>query len=264
MRISINLASRPFVELRPLFARLRIAMAGLTVLAVGLGFALHHMTVKAHAEEAQMHELKVQTSVIENERLANETRMHEPQNRAVLERSKFLNELFAEKSFSWTSVMMDLENVLPGGVQVTSIDPVITNEHDVNIRLRVSGDRDRAVELVHNLEHSRRFLTPRPANETAQTQEPGKAIPIAMGGVPGGVEFDIMSGYNPLPATGKDEAKKDAESSPEKQAEKTAISPVHKAAIAAGPAPAKKPPAQPHMIGLAGQANKPPVAGGGR
>ncbi len=33
--------------------------------------------------------------------------------------------LFAEKSFSWTSVMMDLERVLPAGVQVTSIEPAI-------------------------------------------------------------------------------------------------------------------------------------------
>ena len=41
MRISVNLATRPFVELRPLFARLRLAMAVLAVLAVGLGFWLH-------------------------------------------------------------------------------------------------------------------------------------------------------------------------------------------------------------------------------
>ncbi len=38
MRISVNLATRPFVELRPLFARLRLAMAVLALLAVGLGF----------------------------------------------------------------------------------------------------------------------------------------------------------------------------------------------------------------------------------
>ena len=66
--------------------------------------------------------------------------------------------------------MMDLEKVLPTGVQVTSIEPVITKEGDVNIRLRVSGDRDRAVQLVRNLETSQRFLSPRLAG-VAQTQE---------------------------------------------------------------------------------------------
>ena len=43
MRISVNLATRPFVELRPLFARLRLAMGLLALLAVGLGFGLHSL-----------------------------------------------------------------------------------------------------------------------------------------------------------------------------------------------------------------------------
>jgi type IV pilus assembly protein PilN len=201
MRISINLATRPFVELRPLFARMRLAMAALALLAVGLGFGLHSMKARARVDEAQMHELKVQTSVVENERAANEARMREPQNRAVLDRSKLLNALFQAKSFSWTAVMMDLENVLPAGVQVTSIEPVISAEGDVNIHLRVSGPRELQVDLVRNLERSQRFLTPRVANETAQQEEQGRLLPVA-GGVPGGVEFDIVSGYKPLPAGG--------------------------------------------------------------
>jgi len=199
MRISINLATRPFVELRPLFARLRLVMAALVLLAVGLGFGLHTMQQRARVDEAQMRELKVQTSVVENERRANDTRMLEPQNRAVLERSKFLNALFASKSFSWTAVMMDLENVLPAGVQVTSIDPVISAEGDVNIHLRVSGPRELQVDLVRNLERSQRFLAPHVANETAQTEEQGRLMSVGAG-VPGGVEFDIVSGYKPLSA----------------------------------------------------------------
>jgi type IV pilus assembly protein PilN len=202
MRISVNLATRPFVELRPLFARLRVAMAALVVLAVALGFTLHHFSVKAQAEQAQMDALKGQTAQFESERQANEARMREPQNRAVLERSIFLNNLFASKSFSWTSVMMDLERVVPAGVQVTSIEPVMTLDHDVNIHLRVSGDRDRSVDLVRNLERSQRFLAPRLANESLQVQE-RSGSQVAQVGVPGGVQFDILSGYNPLPAVDK-------------------------------------------------------------
>jgi type IV pilus assembly protein PilN len=197
MRISINLATHPFVELRPLFAKLRMVMAGLALLAVALGIGLHVMSARARVEEAQMDALRQQTQALDNERMANEARMRQPANRAVLERSKFLNALFESKSFSWTAVMMELERVLPAGVQVTSIEPAITPDGNVNIRMRVSGDRDRTVELVRNMEQSQRFLSPRLSNETAQTQEAGKVVQAAM--VPGGVEFDILSGYNPLP-----------------------------------------------------------------
>ena len=50
---------------------------------------------------------------IEAQRQAFEAQMREPQNAAVLSQSQFLNQLFASKAFSWTAVMMDLENVLP-------------------------------------------------------------------------------------------------------------------------------------------------------
>ncbi len=197
MRISVNLATRPFVELRPLFARLRLAAIALGVLAIGLGFALHSLNAKAKVAQAHMDSLKAKTLQFQQERQRNEARMRQPQNMAVLERSQFLNAVFAAKSFSWTAVMMDLERVLPTGVQVTSIEPSITKEGDVVIRLRVSGDRDRAVQLVRNLETSQRFVSPRLAGEAAQ-QALDKGLPGAQAG-PAGVEFEIFSGYNPLP-----------------------------------------------------------------
>jgi type IV pilus assembly protein PilN len=105
--------------------------------------------------------------------------------------------------------MMDLENVLPTGVQVTSIEPQATTTGDVIIRLRVSGERDRAVQLVRNLEHSRRFLQPRLSGEASQAREANSQRPNQLAGqfrqpqmnapaAPAGVEFDILANYNPL------------------------------------------------------------------
>jgi type IV pilus assembly protein PilN len=62
------------------------------------------------------------------------------------------------------------------------------------------------VQLVRNLEHSRRFLQPRLSGEASQAKEgnaqrPGQFrqpqfnVPTA----PPGVEFDILANYNPLP-----------------------------------------------------------------
>jgi type IV pilus assembly protein PilN len=206
MRISVNLANRPFVELRPLFARLRLAMVVLAALALGLWFALQSLNVKAAKAAAQMEDLKAKTQKYQQERLTNEARMHQPQNMAVLERSQFLNAVFAWKSFSWTAVMMDLEKVLPVGVQVTSIEPQISKEGDVTIRLRVSGDREKAVQLVRNLETSQRFLSPRLSSEQAQQQEGNRSAAAVQMLAPGAVQFEILSGYNPLPAKPKETA----------------------------------------------------------
>ena len=201
MRISVNLATRPYVELRPFFLRLRVIMGALVVGGIVVAVVTHSMQQKLNVSTAQMDRLKQRTSAAQMEKQQNERRMHQPQNAAVLNRAHFLNLLFLRKSFSWTAVMMDLENVLPSGVQVTSIEPQVSADGDVTIRLRVSGERDRAILLVRNLERSKRFIEPKLTNESTQAKQASNLPnrrPVN-DGAPAGVEFEIMARYNPLP-----------------------------------------------------------------
>jgi type IV pilus assembly protein PilN len=177
-------------------------MAVLAVVGVGAVVATHVLQKKMDAAEAQLNAVHANVVAAQQEKQSNERRMREPANAAVLARAHFLNALFLRKSFSWTAVMMDLETVLPSGVQVTSIEPEPTSDGDVMIRLRVSGDRDRAVQLVRNLERSKRFLAPRLTGEATQAKEPGSqgnSPAAANNGAPPGVEFEILANYNPLP-----------------------------------------------------------------
>lgn len=199
MKLTVNLASRPFVELRPFFLRLRIIMAALALASIALAVGIHYESVKLRKAQEQMAVLHNATVKAQQEKNANEARMREPGNAEVLDRAHFLNTLFLRKSFSWTAVMMDLENVLPVGIQITSIEPQITADGDVIIRLRVGGDRDKAVQFVRNLERSKRFLQPRLAGESSQAKE-GNAAAQANPALAAGVEFDILASYNPLPA----------------------------------------------------------------
>ncbi len=206
MRVQVNLASRPFVELRPFFLRLRLAMAALAVVGLAIAIAAHILSAKAARQQLQLDLLRNQTISVQQSKLHTEQRMRDPVNARVLDRAHFLNALFLRKSFSWTAVMMDLENVLPNGVQVTSIEPQVSPDGNVGIRLRVAGERANAVQLVRNLERSRRFLQPRLAAEASQLKEGnsanGQRAQVVNPGVPAappGVEFEILADYNPLP-----------------------------------------------------------------
>ena len=140
--------------------------------------------------------------------------MRRPDNAATLAQSQFLNSLYLRKAFSWTAVMMDLERVLPAGVQVLNLDPAVAKDGSVTIRLRVAGPRERSVELVRNLEHSRRFRSPRIASETAQNaSQNGQVNPNFQAvSVTNGVNFDVLAEYNPLPVkSGKDAGAGDAQ-----------------------------------------------------
>jgi type IV pilus assembly protein PilN len=202
MRITLNLASRPFVELRPLYARMRLWMAILAVLALPVWYLMHLEQRHAAEANAHVHQLEANILKLEQQQARFQALMREPQNAAILSQSEFLNRLFQRKAFSWTAIMMDLEDVLPSGVQVMNIDPSTAPDGRVTIRLRVDGPRDHAVDLVRNLEHSRRFLSPRLADEAAATAAGGQAAAAAMPvSASSDVNFDILAEYNPLPRT---------------------------------------------------------------
>jgi type IV pilus assembly protein PilN len=199
MRIQLNLATRPFVELGPLYLRLRILIILLAVVAVPLWLLLASEKRKASEAHARLDAVEQKIQAIDAQKQAFQAQMREPKNASVLSQSQFLNQMFARKAFSWTAVMMDLENVLPSGVQVMNIDPVVSRDGKVTIRLRVSGAHDRGVDLVRNLEHSHRFLAPRLARETAETNQNGR--PVEQVSATSNVNFDLLAEYNPLPDT---------------------------------------------------------------
>jgi type IV pilus assembly protein PilN len=236
MRVQLNLASRPFVELGPLYLRLRLLILLLAAIAVPLWLLVATQKRKASDAEARLTAVDQRIQALETQRQAFQSEMREPQNAVVLSQSQFLNQLFAGKAFSWTAVMMDLENVLPSGVQVLNIDPVVAKDGKVTIRLRVSGPHERAVDLVRNLEHSHRFLAPRVARETAESNQNGRQVEQV--NTASNVNFDLLAEYNPLPDTPEKAAK---EAKPAKE-NKPAKRP--KAAAARKPQPARKAVAQ--------------------
>jgi type IV pilus assembly protein PilN len=197
MRVQLNLASRPFVELGSLYLRLRMLILLLAVIAVPLWLLLSAEHRKAEAARARLEAVQQKIQGLQSQRSAFQAQMQQPQNAAVLSQAQFLNQMFARKAFSWTAVMMDLENVLPSGVQVLNIDPVPSRDGKVTIRLRVSGAHDRGVDLVRNLERSHRFRAPRLARETAESNQNGRAIEQVS--ATSNVNFDLLAEYNPLP-----------------------------------------------------------------
>ena len=200
MRITLNLATHPYVELRPLYQRLRVVALLLLVTGAFLWWVLRTQKQKATAAHARATTIETAITQTRSEREQAEASMRQPQNAAVLAQAQFLNNLFLHKSFSWTAVMMDLEQVLPAGVQVLNIDPVPAKDGSVTIHMRVAGPRDKAVSLVRNLEHSRRFRTPRIVGETSQAQNQN-GRPVANfepAAINNGVNFDVLAEYNPL------------------------------------------------------------------
>lgn len=196
MRITLNLATRPYANIGPAIKRLRIAMAALAVLCLLFFVGLHLFDRQADAARALEHSLDGRLARVEAERAGASAMMRRPENARVLTQAEALNQLFDAKAFSWTLAMEAMETVLPAGVQVTSIEPIRAPDGHITVHVRVVGPRDHADDLVANLERSRRFLQPRIVGENAESSNnpQQRQEPISLSNR---FDFDLLAEYNP-------------------------------------------------------------------
>ncbi len=197
MRITLNLATRPFTDHGPAIRHLRIGMAVLAALCLLFGLGLHLFDSQAAEARAREHSLDGAIARIEAERQHAQVFMQRPDNARLLDQAEFLNERFDEKAFSWTLAMEAMETVLPAGVQVTSIEPTRNKDGHITVELRVLGPHDRSVDLVRNLEHSRRFLQPRIEGESAENSNNNPNQPQGPVSLSNRFEFELFADYNP-------------------------------------------------------------------
>lgn len=245
MRITLNLATRPFADLGPAIKRLRISMGVMALVSIFLGLGLYFLHHKAEEARARAHSLDGRIAAVTVERQNYENMMRQSANAQLLVQSGTLNQLFDEKTFSWTLAMEDLETVLPGGVQVSTIEPLREKDGRITLRLRVIGPRDRTVELVKNLEHSKRFVLPRIVGENAEsTGGPNEKLePVS---ATNRVNFDLLAQYTPATAEEFKKASKPEKhtDAPPAETAKPAVLPVLRPAPVAKPNAGSTQPAQ--------------------
>ena len=244
MRVTLNLASRPFTDLGPALKRLRIGMGILAGLSLLLLLGLHALHQKAEEARAREHSLDGAITQINHERQGYQATMQKPENARFLEQVALLNQLFDEKAFSWTLAMESLETVLPGGVQVTQIEPAREKNGQITLHLRVLGPHNLGDDLVRNLEHSHRFISPRIEGENAETSNAGFNRQLEPVSPSNQFEFDLLADY--VPPT------------PE---ERSAIKSAAKGSGPAGQEPAKRPPAIRRVPRESPASPRPPYAG---
>ena len=158
MKIPINLASQPFRRDRAMFlASLVVSALLVGTLGVLLSLARADRTERAELSREVDH-LRAQVNAASAEQSRLESVLRQPANAQVVERSVFLNDLIYHKSVSWSRLFSDLEQTVPGSVQILSLHPTVDNENQVTLDMTVGAQSPLAlIELLKALEESPRF-----------------------------------------------------------------------------------------------------------
>lgn len=142
MKTHFNLATAPLENNRRFVAGASaLAIAVLVAMAL---LAMHAVTARRASREmrAQIDSLRsqIRVSLRQQEALRNEFKS--PQAIEALKRSAFLNGLIEARTFPWTKMFADLEQILPPGVRVVSISPQMDKEGRVSVVLSVGAVND--------------------------------------------------------------------------------------------------------------------------
>lgn len=187
MRLDINLATRPYRDVRQFLLTWGTATALLAILSIALCWFAIYSWRQARDMNGQISHVRGQIETLDRGRAAAIALLNQPQNREVANESAFLNGLLARRSFSWTRLFMELERILPPRLHVVSISPSLNKKNQIEIHMMVAGDsREQAVELVKRLEDSSWFHQPELKSE-AFSILPGTDR----------VQFEIVSLYVP-------------------------------------------------------------------
>ena len=201
MRTNINLASQPYEDARAYVVRAAAFVFLLLIATVGLVWFTVHSVHKTSDISRQLARQRHDITTLDFERANAEKMLAEPKNHGTVEKSALLNSLFARKAFSWTIVFSDMEKIMPPGLRVLSIAPALDEQNQLQVHIVVGGEsRDRAIQLVQNLEKTPRFrdvqlisdqlsVIPDSSGQggtTADTRDP--------------IRFDIVANYTPTAA----------------------------------------------------------------
>jgi type IV pilus assembly protein PilN len=195
MRVDINLATQRYEDSGPLWLRWGGGLAVLGLFTLILFYSVLSGWAAASKDRSLIQQRQQQIAQRDQEKAKAEETLNLPANRSTRDRSLYLNDLFRRKAFSWTKVFEELERVMPPRLHVVSIQPTMTSDNQLAIKLVVAGEsRERALELVRKMEGSQRFQQTQIQQESSQ-----------VGQVPGdNVQFDISALYvSDLAAAGK-------------------------------------------------------------
>lgn len=182
MRLDINLATHIYEDARRFWLRWGTGVALLGIVTLGLLGLTISGWLNARLDHQKMNGLRAQIAERDRERMAAEALLNRPENRAMRERSQYLNELIARKEFSWTQAIEGLEKVMPPRVHLVSIQPQLNEDNQLTIKMVVAGDStERAIELVKRMEESRHFRETRIEQQTQMSQSGPDSVQTQIG-----------------------------------------------------------------------------------
>ncbi len=165
--LHLNLASRPYRDYRPVYAAV-VAMSLVTAfLMLNNVETYYRYTRDTHSTRTKIASIEAQTQQ-ERQREQNvQQRTKGLDLRRLSAQTTFVNAKLAERAFSWSTLLDELESVLVDDVRLVTVAPTFADNR-IQLSLDfVSKSADGMIKTINRMNADPQFLHPFPSNQSA-------------------------------------------------------------------------------------------------
>jgi len=128
MKVRLNLSTSPLESNR----RFTLGASVIGTIAVVALFVLSYRTYSVWQSDKQLRArqdaLELQITKLQQQRQGLSAFFENPETVQRRQRAAYLNSLIQQRAFPWIKIFMDLEQILPEGVRVVSIEPKLSGD----------------------------------------------------------------------------------------------------------------------------------------
>ena len=182
--IHLNLAARPYRDYTPV----NLVAASMFVLMLILAWFNIDTYIRYNVEtkntRAKIAQLEAQERREKELQQSAQTRLASIDVKYLDEQTRFINSKLAERAFSWSALLDELEAVLADDVRLISVSPMFDKDNTIKLSLAFqSKSNDGMITTINRMHRDPQFVNPFPSNES-----------MLENGLYG---FDLTVGYKP-------------------------------------------------------------------
>ena len=161
----LNLATRPYRDYRPVYALVVAASLLSAFLLLNNVDTYYRYTQETKTTRAKIADLERRTS--EEQRTADllTKRAGAVNIRSLNAEARYVNTQIAQRAFSWSELLDQLETVLPRSVRVNNLAPAFDKSGTIRLTLSCSSkSADGLIDTINGLNRASRFSKPFPTS----------------------------------------------------------------------------------------------------
>ena len=181
--IHLNLASRPYRDRRPVWAVIAVMGVLTAFLLVNNVETYYRYTHETRSTRTKIEQTEARA---QRERQLAETagqRLRNLDLKQLDARTKYINQRLSERAFSWSTLLDELESVLPRDVRLVAASPNFATTGPILVSLTLqSKSPNGMIETINRMHADPQFANPFPNSESV---------------IEGGYSFDLRVDYLP-------------------------------------------------------------------